>query len=161
LDRLGHAEEIAVNTFVMGASIAAGVLGILLAGLFYRVNPTIPEKIGAAFRPLYRLSFNKFWFDEIYAAWIVKPFHFLGRALFSFDQSVVDGSVNGTGYLTVAASRIQNWIDKTLVDGLVNFTGYTAQFASAALRRIQTGFIQNYLLILFLGILVLIAVKIS
>ncbi|HLD50658.1 MAG TPA: NADH-quinone oxidoreductase subunit L, partial [bacterium] len=73
-----------------------------------------------------------------------------------FDQSVIDGAVNGTGKATLWTSKVKNWIDQTIVDGLVNFTGALTQFLSAVMRLAQTGFIQHYLLIVFVGLLVLI-----
>ena len=42
-----------------------------------------------------------------------------------------------------------------MVDRLVNAVGAVTQAFSSLFRRIQTGLIQNYLFILFLGILVI------
>ncbi|HXV28277.1 MAG TPA: NADH-quinone oxidoreductase subunit L, partial [bacterium] len=151
-----HGFKHAINGFVMGCSLTAGFGGTLLAFIIYMKNPSWAESIAKTFRPLYQLSINKFWFDEIYWALIVRPFMALGRALFSFDASVVDGLVNATGLGTLKGGDLQNWIDKYIVDGTVNFVGAVTQFFSAIFRRIQTGFVQNYLLIVFLGILILI-----
>jgi NADH-quinone oxidoreductase subunit L len=107
------------------------------------------------FRPLYLASFHKFWIDEFYMAYVIRPFQALANALFRFDLSVIDGAVNATGIGTLTGSAIHNWIDKYIVDGLVNFVGSFTQRLSAIVRRIQTGFVQNYLLIVFLAVLVL------
>jgi NADH:ubiquinone oxidoreductase subunit 5 (subunit L)/multisubunit Na+/H+ antiporter MnhA subunit len=139
----------------MASSVAVGLGGILLAAWIYLWNPSWAAAIANAFRPLYQISVNKFWFDEIYAVLIVRPFQSLARILFRFDLSVIDGLVNWTGIGTLKGSDIHNWVDKYIVDGFVNFVGYTTQFFSAVIRRIQTGFVQNYLLIIFLGVLVL------
>jgi len=98
----------------------------------------------------YRLSFNKFYFDEFYAAYVVKPFNALGHVLFGFDETVIDGAVNGTGRNTLFLSEIKNWIDQYIVDGAVNFMGTAVYFLNSFVKRIQTGFVQNYLLIVFL-----------
>jgi len=156
-----HHGEHVINAVVMGSSVAAGLGGILLAAILYLWKPSLSEAMGRAFRPLYVASINKLWFDEIYWAIFVRPFMTIGRWLYRFDEKVVDGAVNGTGLNTLKGSDIQNWIDKYIVDGLVNFVGHLAQFSSAVLRRIQTGFVQNYLLIIFLGVVVLMFVELS
>ncbi len=153
-----HAEE-TLNLTVMGASIAAGLAGILLAAWMYLGKQKRSEWILQKFRPLYELSANKFWFDEIYAAWIVRPFQTFAQFLFDFDQRVIDGAVNQTGFATLFASRIQMGFDKYIIDGGVNFMGLFTQFFSRALRRIQTGFIQHYLLFVFLSILLFIFIE--
>ncbi len=155
-----HAEHI-INWTVMGSSIAAGLGGIFLAALCYLWKPSLSESMGRLFRPLYVASINKLWFDELYSAVIVRPFMALGRVLFRFDEKAIDGAVNGTGLATLRGSDIQNWIDKYIVDGIVNLVGYITQLTSAFVRRIQTGFVQNYLLFVFFGVLILIFVEFS
>ncbi len=148
-----HYPEYEPSLFVMACSIAAAVAGILLAGVVYLKQKHWAENTAKAFRPLYLLSFNKFYIDELYSAYIVKPFHAIGRILFGFDETVVDGAVNGTGYATMLLSRIKNWIDIHIVDGFVNFTGAFAYFLNSFTKRLQTGFIQNYLLIVVAAVL--------
>ena len=40
-----------------------------------------------------------------------------GRGLWTFDRNVVDGAVNGTGWLTVVSSWLSGLTDRTVVDG--------------------------------------------
>jgi len=150
-----HYPEYEPSGFVMACSIVVAVLGIGLAGIIYLKNIAWAENIAKAFPLLYRLSFNKFFFDELYSRWIVRPFQGLGRVLFGFDAAVIDGAVNGTGYATLFVSRVKNWIDKYIVDGAVNFMGTLAYFLNGITKRLQTGFIQNYLLIVVLCVLAL------
>lgn len=153
--QVAHYPEYHPSIFVMGCSVAAAASGILLAGVIYLQKPGWAERTAKTFRPLYLLSFNKCYFDEIYSAWLVKPFHRLGRVLFGFDETVVDGAVNGTGHVTMFLSRIKNWIDANIVDGLVNFMGTLTYFLNGLTKRLQTGFVQNYLLIVVVSVLVL------
>ncbi len=156
-----HYPEYEPSLFVMGCSVAAALAGISLAGIFYLGQKNWAENTARAFRPLYLLSLNKFYVDEFYSAYIVKPFHALGRALFGFDEKVIDGAVNGTGHVTMLLSRIKNWIDIYIVDGFVNFTGAFTYFLNSLTRRLQTGFIQNYLLIVVVGVLVLLVFELK
>ncbi|HOW87809.1 MAG TPA: NADH-quinone oxidoreductase subunit L [Candidatus Omnitrophota bacterium] len=148
-----HYPEYEPSTMIMACSIAAALLGILLAGVIYLKQKHWAGAIAKAFRPLYLLSFNKFYVDEFYSAYVVKPFQALGRKLFGFDETVIDGAVNNTGRATMLLSAVKNWIDKYIVDGAVNFTGTLVYFLNSITKRVQTGFIQNYLLIIFFCVL--------
>ncbi len=151
----GHAAEHTLNSFVMTVSVALGLGGIFLAAVIYLVFPKLSEFFGKIFRPLYLASYHKLWLDELYQATVIRAWYGAGRALSRFDTSVVDGAVNGAGIGTLRLSDIKNWIDTHIVDGIVNGVGAVTQTFSSFLRRIQTGLIQNYLFILFIGILVI------
>ena len=110
------------------------------------------EKLARSLAWPHRVSMNKFWIDEAYAAWLVRPWHALARLLFGLDAKVVDGAVNGTGAVTLGGSRVSGWVDKYIIDGTVNFIAAFTQFFSAIFRLFQTGFIQNYLLIVFAAV---------
>ena len=150
MEHMAHYPEYEPSAFVMGCSIAVAILGITLAGVIYLKQKHWAEAVAKAFPSFYRLSFHKFYFDEFYSAYVVKPFNALGRVLFGFDETVIDGAVNGTGRNTLFLSEIKNWIDKYIVDGAVNFMGTAVYFLNSIVKRIQTGFVQNYLLIVFL-----------
>jgi len=149
------AAEHHINWFVLHSSIIVGFGGILLAAVMYLWVPALAEAMGRIFRPLYNASINKLWFDELYSVIIIRPFHWIGRLSYRFDANVIDWLVNATGLSTLKGSDLQNWIDTYIVDGAVNAVGAITRFFSAVLRRMQTGLIQNYLLIVFAGVIVL------
>lgn len=144
----------AIHPGVMLSSTVIGLCGIALAAFLYLGGLQRGEKLAQVFRPFYIISTRKFWFDEIYGFLLVRPFHWLGTVLYTFDQVMIDGIVNGAAWLTVIVSRIHGWFDAVVVDGLVNFTGAFTRFWSAVLRRLQTGLVQHYLLIMLAGIVV-------
>jgi NADH-quinone oxidoreductase subunit L len=150
----GHHEEIAMSSFVMISSILAGSGGIILAWLCYLKYPAWPKIIAEKFRLLYRMSSEKLWFDEIYDRLIVRPLKALSQKLYDFDSGVIDTIVNETGLTTVRMSWIKGWIDTYIVDGIVNGVGGITCRMSSWIRRIQTGFIQHYILIVLMGILI-------
>jgi NADH:ubiquinone oxidoreductase subunit 5 (subunit L)/multisubunit Na+/H+ antiporter MnhA subunit len=49
------------------------------------------------------------------------------------------------------------FFDRYVVDGLMNLVAWAGERAGSALRRVQTGFAQDYVLGLFLGLLALVA----
>lgn len=142
-----------INWFVIGCSVAAATGGILLSSVMYLWKTRLADTVSRTFWPLYELSRNKFWIDEIYSVLFIRPFNRLAALLFSFDKKVVDGVVNGAGSATVRSSWLQLWFDKFIIDGLVNFSGHSMQILSGALRLVQSGFIQHYLLIAFISVL--------
>ena len=76
-----------------------------------------------------------------------------GSALASFDYKVVDGGVNGTGWLTRFTSTISIWWDTWIIDGSVRLLSFTVRLASYPMRILQTGLVQSYALVFVLGVL--------
>ena len=154
----GEGEAHGFSWAVAGMATLAAALGIGLGlALFWKrvIDPSIfRRKMGWA----YNLLLNKYYFDEIYWAILVKPMFWTMRLLARFDEKVVDGLVNGVAYLTLALSVIQAWIDKWIVDGLVNFIGGFVKLWGRFFRFAQTGLLQDYALILFVGLLMIIGV---
>ena len=155
-----HPEHhIEVNYLVMYSSIAVGFLGIAMAWLFYKACPNIPKALAENCKPIYNLLLNKYYIDEIYDKVIVQPFLTLTRLAFSFDSKIIDGSVNGAATVTIWISTIKAWIDKYIVDGLVNLTASTVGAIGIVLRRLQSGFIQNYILLIFTSVIIIVLLK--
>ncbi|MBI3418694.1 MAG: NADH-quinone oxidoreductase subunit L [Proteobacteria bacterium] len=81
-----------VPLWVKLAPLVAGVSGISLAVLFYGWWKEIPGKIAAAFGPVYRLVFNKYYFDEIYDFLFIHGAKLLGRITYEGgDNKLIDG----------------------------------------------------------------------
>ncbi|MDI6809586.1 MAG: NADH-quinone oxidoreductase subunit L [Candidatus Eisenbacteria bacterium] len=155
----GEVEHAPANYAVMLVSTLVCLLGIGVSYLVY-LRHTISEQGFAKGLPwLYRLLYNKYYLDEIYLAVIIRPLVRLTRALFSFDLRVIDGAVDGTAKVTILLSRIKRWIDEHVVDGLVNGIASVTQAWSWLLRRAQSGYVQQYVMVILLGILFLLAVK--
>jgi hypothetical protein len=92
--------------------------------------------------------------DELYDYLFVHRAKDLGRGLWRFDSKVVDGAVNGSALGTVKSSLGSWWWDRWIVDGLVRFTGGFIKTASWPIRLSATGYMQNYALVMVLGVLV-------
>ncbi|RME26448.1 MAG: hypothetical protein D6800_06355 [Candidatus Zixiibacteriota bacterium] len=137
---------------LMIISTLVGLSGIFTAWLMYYRGAIDPVKLGQRFRPLYTLLYNKYYFDEIYQAIIINPLMRLADWLWSFDGWVIDGAVNGAGWLTIMWSRTQQWFDTWIIDGAVNGCAWIVQKWAALLRYLQNGRVQFY--ILFIGTVV-------
>ncbi len=101
---------------------------------------------------------GQYFFDELYAATIYRFTLWWAWLMASFDRVVIDGIVNGTGYLTRMVSWVTGTIDKYLVDGAVNGVATVLQGTGEGLRRLQTGRLQTYLTYTAASVLVLILI---
>jgi len=107
---------------------------------------------------IYRVLQNKYYFDELYTKVFVKGTQRLSNWLYRFDNLwVIDPTVNAVGKLTRRISEIGQVFDVRVVDGIVNGIGAVTTAVGGAMRVIQTGRVQNYLLVMLVTVSVLLA----
>lgn len=70
--------------------ILIGLIGIGLGYLFYLVKPKLPEITVSRFKPVHKLLFNKWFFDELYDWAFVRNAVRLGKLFWCTDKEVVD-----------------------------------------------------------------------
>ncbi len=122
----GHEEH--VNWLMMAGSSLIALAGIGLAWLMYVRRPAMPAELARKAPLLYQASLNKFYFDELYYAWIVQPF----QGLASFLRQ----------------------IDLNVVDALVDLVGHVPRLLGSLFRPVQNGLVQFYALAMILGLTV-------
>ena len=142
----------------MGLSVAIALTGIFIARKFYVTNPEQSEQMATRFAGAHRLLSNKYYVDELYNATVVSGTFAAGDGLWAVDRNVVDGAVNGTGWVTIISAWFSGLTDRTVVDGLVNLVGWIVQESSHLFRRLQTGLVQNYALLMLLGVFAFVSV---
>jgi NADH-quinone oxidoreductase subunit L len=101
---------------------------------------------------------NKYYVDELYDATVVSGTMASARGLWAVDRNVVDGAVNGTGWVTIVGSWFSGLTDRTVVDGLVNLVGGIVEESSHRFRRLQTGLVQNYAVLILFGVFAFVTV---
>jgi NADH-quinone oxidoreductase subunit L len=107
----------------------------------------------------HRVLSNKYFVDELYERTVIGGTWGLARTLFRFDAGFIDGFlVNGARNATVAFSMVSGFFDKYVVDGLVNLTANVLDLFSRLFRRLQTGYVGNYALVLAVGMFALVAI---
>ncbi len=135
-------------------SLALGGLGILLAFSMYQWKKISPESITNKIKKLYNGSLNKWYVDEIYNSTFIGGTLKLGSFLSWFDKWIVDGIVNGTAAFTRVFSKISGYFDQYIVDGIVNGTALFSGFLGLGFRKLQTGKVQTYIvLVIFTALL--------
>jgi NADH-quinone oxidoreductase subunit L len=113
-----------------------GVVAIALAYVMYLVKTDWPQRLANAFPRLYKLSLNKWYFDEIYEVILVRPIKKSGDFLWQV-------------------------IDVKFVDGMPNGVALFCKTMSQKISKIQSGLIYNYALWMILGLIAIAAILIS
>ncbi len=113
------------------APLLVAIIGILVAVLFYLLVPSLPGRLAQGMAPLYRFLLNKWYFDEIYDALLVRPSLRLAKFAWRSDDQVIDGVPTGLAALT--------------------------SDASAQAVKLQTGSIALYAFIMLIGLLVFVS----
>ena len=118
------------NFLIPVLSLLVSFTGFFIAAVLYwdkfdsvlKINPTV---IKETIKPLYNLSFNKWYIDKAYYGFIDIVF--------------------------LPFSKLLSLFDKYIVDGIVNLTAYTTSLAGNILRLFQNGNVETYATILFGG----------
>jgi len=136
-------------------SLLVAGLGILTAFLFYQWKRLNPDKLADSIKPLYKLSYNKWYFDEIYDSTFIVLTLGLSKILYWIDAYIIDGLVNGSASFTKLISSFSGQFDHYVVDGLVNFMGYLSGFIGLIFRRFQTGKVQTYIVLVVFSLVII------
>jgi len=147
-DEVHHAGP---NYILMIVSTIVAVSGIGLAYLIYYKKAISADAIASRFKLLYNISYNKWYFDEIYDAIIIRPLMNSTKILWWFDANIIDGLVNLIGWLTVKWAALKMLFDKYVIDGIVNGLGRICMAGSWVIKFIQSGSLQFYTLIVMAG----------
>ncbi len=138
------------------ASVAIALIGFGLAYSKYCKRSWEQQREIRQYGSLYPVFLNKYYVDEGYDFLFVNRAKDAGTGLWKFDAAVVDGAVNGSAWTTVEGALGSGWWDRWIVDGIVKFIGGFIRTMSWPLRLIQTGYVQNYALVMILGLLIFI-----
>ncbi|MDZ7937334.1 MAG: NADH-quinone oxidoreductase subunit L [Rhodoferax sp.] len=107
------------------------VAGVLSSYLMYMVFPAVPAAIKQRVMPLYTLLENKYYLDWINENILARGARDLGTGLWKIgDQKVIDG---------------------TIVNGSWKMVGWI----SSVVRKVQSGYLYHYALVMILGVFVI------
>jgi NADH-quinone oxidoreductase subunit L len=143
-------EEPPFNFLPMIISIFASLGGLSLGWLIYRnqkANAEDPLKV--VLGPVHTLLRNKYYFDELYNFIFVRPAYWLADNFTNqiLDRGIIDGILH---FIARVASNVghvfRNYIDKPVVNGFGDFVGEGVKKAGRSIKIIQTGKVQQYLL---------------
>jgi NADH-quinone oxidoreductase subunit L len=147
-----------VELGLMGFSLLVAICGIALAHKLYVKNPEISEQLAEGWAGAHRVLSNKYYVDELYDKTVVSGTFNAGKGLWVVDRNVVDGVVNGSGWFTLIGAWFSGLADRSVVDGLVNLVGRIGEEASFWFRKLQTGLVQNYALLMLFGVFAFVSI---
>lgn len=119
---------------LMGIALALVVTVIIITYVIYVAKKTLPASNESELSFLDKLSYNKFYVDEIYDAIVVKPLGWLS----DFNANV---------------------IEKQIIDRFVNLSGKAVQFSGQSIRYIQSGDVNAYAIFMVIGIIVILFIN--
>ncbi len=142
----GHAVDVKNTVGLIAFATALG--GIGLATVFYLWKNLDPAEVRRMFTPVYRVLARKWYFDEIYHAVFVRGTLAAGVLVAWFDRQVIDRLVNGIAWIGVGvAAAFERWVDRRGIDGLVNGLSSRTYALGHRLRRVQTGNLRQYVML--------------
>jgi multicomponent Na+:H+ antiporter subunit D len=93
---------------------------------------------------------------EVYDRVIIRGGLAVARISARIDTEVIDGTVNAIGRFIFSGSGFSNLVEKYVVYGFLNLVAYSNHAAARLLRRLQTGSVHNYAMIIIFGIFILV-----
>ncbi|MBI4535975.1 MAG: NADH-quinone oxidoreductase subunit L [Ignavibacteriae bacterium] len=142
------------HTTALALSLTVALLGIIVATVVYKRRKIDADKVAAALPGVHKFLLNKWYFDELYNGLVVGGTLAWTNLLRWFDNTVIDGIVNGAGAITKVGSYVSGKFDSVVVDGFVNLTAYASGFGGLMLRKFQTGKVQTYIVFVVVSVMV-------
>lgn len=157
------------NIAVAAFSTLLALVALFIAWQIYARRYSEDQKISSAQRiddplrawlgPLFTALYNKWWVDEFYGVIVVRPY----TALSVFLAEVIDwrfwhdwfhDTILAGGY-RLLASILAIRIDLGIIDAIANGLGKLTQALSRWMRSLQTGYVRNYAMSVFIGVVVI------
>ncbi|OQA45657.1 MAG: NADH-quinone oxidoreductase subunit L [Chloroflexi bacterium ADurb.Bin325] len=142
-------------------SLVVALGGLFLGWKVYgdyaaRGRSDLADPLAGPLGRLYPILLNKYYFDELYHKVFIRGTQRLANWLFRVDDHwLIDPIVDGVGQFARRLAQLSHRFDFRIVDGVVNGIGAAADWFGGALRVIQTGKAQNYLLVGLVAVSVL------
>jgi len=124
------------------------------------LNKRADDPLRPILGPIFTLLENKYWVDELYGYLVIKPYQWLSKFLAEkvdwdfwhdfFHDTILAGGFNG------ATRLLSGPVDLGIIDGIANFLGDGFKELAAQMRKLQTGFVRNYALSIFIGVVFII-----
>jgi NADH-quinone oxidoreductase subunit L len=115
------------------APVLIGIAGITIALIMYKTSNELPTKWSTKLNGIYQLAYHKLYIDELY--------------LF-LTKKVIFNIIGNTSA----------WIDQHIVNGMINTTGAITQNIAEAIKKLQSGKVQQYGIYFFTSVIIIVVV---
>jgi NADH-quinone oxidoreductase subunit L len=119
---------------LMGVSTVIAIVAFVLAFVMFGSGKNVPEADGASGNFAYKLVYNKYYIDELYNSVIVSPIKAFGEYFYAVFEYLI-------------------------IDFIVNLFGWAATYGGKAVRKLQTGIVSFYVLLMVFGVIILAVVS--
>jgi len=158
------------NWIVIIISTVLALSGITLAWYLYirrfedmkllPSNKRADDPLRSILGPVFTLLENKYWVDELYGYIIIKPYQWLSKFLaekidWEFWHDFFHDRILLRSFNTITRF-LSGPVDLGIIDGIANFLGDGFKELAAQMRKLQTGFVRNYALSIFIGVVFII-----
>jgi NADH-quinone oxidoreductase subunit L len=160
-----HIPDLHHGEFDFVVAIVSTVLALIAIGLswmLYGRKPLTKGQIDPLKRilgPVYTAWEKKYLIDEFYQAFILDPY----RSISQFTADIIDWKfwhdwfhdtvIAGSFKFIARVTAVQ--IDLGIIDGIANGIADGTKSLANGLRRMQTGYVRNYALSVFLGVVLI------
>jgi NADH-quinone oxidoreductase subunit L len=156
---LEHPHAPAFSPIPLLTSVSVALGGLLLGWAVYRrAQAGEEDPIKKPLGPIYSLLKNKYYFDEMYDFLFIRPAYWFAET-FTYrwiDRGVIDGFLHAVGRMALRSGAfLRNAIDLPIVNGIGDFFGEGTKRVGREARVVQTGRVQEYVVVglLFTGLL--------
>jgi NADH-quinone oxidoreductase subunit L len=143
-------ESLPFNFWPLVVSIVAALGGLTLGWLVYRHQKAGAEDpLKVALGPVHTVLKNKYYFDELYDIILVRPAYWLADNFTNqiLDRGIIDGILHFIARIASNVGHVfRNYFDKPVVNGFGDFVGEGVKKVGRTIKVIQTGKVQQYLL---------------
>jgi NADH-quinone oxidoreductase subunit L len=132
-------------------SLTVAIGGLLIGWLVYRKFETGQEDpLKKLLGRVHTWLENKYYFDELYEKIFIKPAIWFSETVsyLWMDRTIIDGFLHLVARVTyVIGGFFRNYIDVPIINGFGDFLGEGSKKLGKSMRVIQTGRVQQYMLI--------------
>jgi NADH-quinone oxidoreductase subunit L len=135
-----------IDFVLAGIGLLAALAGIAIGWMIYgKDRDTQEQRDGFSIPVLFPLLRRKYYIDDAALGLVGATTGPIARLVDWTNTYVIDGFVNAVGGLTkVLGGVVYNGLDQLGVDGVFNGLSAAADSAGSALRKLQTGRVQQY-----------------
>ncbi|MDX1435506.1 MAG: NADH-quinone oxidoreductase subunit L [Anaerolineales bacterium] len=161
---LEHIHVVDFSLRVAAISTVLAVIGLILGWVVYGRRPLEagqPDPLRRWLGPIYRVLENKYWVDELYGFVFGRPYAAASKFLadvidWRFLHDWLHNNVVAAGYQRFS-DFLANAFDLGVIDGIANGIADGTKAVAARTRVIQTGFVRNYALAVFIGVVIIVS----
>jgi NADH-quinone oxidoreductase subunit L len=146
---LEEPKALAFSIWPLLTSLVVALGGLTLGWLVYKdVKAGAADPLKKPLGAVYPFLQNKWYFDEFYAHYVVKPATWVCEVFTTWmDRGVIDGILHSVARLALFIGHVlRNYFDKPIINELIGDGTAELFWRGQKIREIQTGRIQSYLI---------------